>query len=191
MREILLRGGAAGEREGHMSATSGVSDDGGDAGLRAHADATVFRLTAEGVDLEFAGTEAFVEKQVLRFRSFLERAVGVAPTESAPAEPTRERVAFGDFASARPIREGRGAIQDRLLLAIFYLSEVQGKREVSSDDLMWCFQDAGWERPKNLHNALGILKRKLEHLQEGSRRGLYQLSAKGKRYAEGRFGEAN
>ena len=29
---------------------------------------TVFRFSAEGVDLEFAGTEEFVEKQLARFR---------------------------------------------------------------------------------------------------------------------------
>lgn len=148
---------------------------------------TVFRLTAEGIDLEFAGTEAFVEKQVIRFRSFLERAVGVSPEPENTNGQASERPAFGAFADARPIRAGRGAIQDRILLAFHYLLDVQGKREVSADDLMWCFQDAEWERPKNLHNALGILKRKLEHLQEGSRRGLYQLSPKGRRYAEGRF----
>lgn len=148
---------------------------------------TMFRLRADGIKLEFAGTEAFVEKQVMRFRSFLERSVGVAPIDVAPSAAPTESVPFSEFSGSRPIRAGRGAIQDRILLAFFYLLDVQGKREVSADDLMWCFQDAEWERPKNLHNALGILKRKLEHLQEGGRRGLYQLSAKGRRYAEGRF----
>ena len=49
------------------------------------------------------------------------------------------------------------------------------------------FRTVKWERPKNLHNALGILKRKVGHLQEGSRRGLYQLSPAGLHYLDGRF----
>lgn len=177
--------------------------------------ATVFRFTAEGIDLEFAGSEAFVEQQVQRFRAFLERAVSAAQAgtpapapapavpapgaagEAAPAPsetgaagtaaPAAEKVALDVFYAQRPLREGRGAIQDRILLFIYYLQHVQGKREVSGDDILWCFQQLNLERPKNLHNALGILKRKLNHLEEGSRRGLYSLSPAGRGYVEGRF----
>ena len=156
------------------------------------APATVFRFTAEGVDLEFAGSEDFVEKQVQRFRRFLEGAVGVesaAPAaEAAPTPvPGGPKESLEAFYGARPLREGRGAIQDRILLFIYYLQHVQGKREVSGEDILWCFQQLGIERPKNLHNALGILKRKLKHLDEGSRRGLYALSQPGRQYVEGRF----
>ena len=45
----------------------------------------------------------------------------------------------------------------------------------------------GIPEPKNLHNALGILKRKIGHLQEGTKRGLYALSTDGAAYIEGRF----
>ena len=153
---------------------------------------TVFRFTAEGVDLEFAGTEQFVEQQVERFRRFLEQAVGTAtPPVAAPAvaseSPSVPKESLDAYYAARPLREGRGAIQDRILLFIYYLQHVQGKREVSGDDILWCFQQLGLERPKNLHNALGILKRKLGHLEEGSRRGLYSLSSAGRSYVEGRF----
>jgi hypothetical protein len=149
---------------------------------------TVFKFTAEGVDLEFAGSEEFVERQVMRFRQFLEAAVGAegapeAAVEAAPAGP----VTFEAFCKPRPVREGRGAIQDRILLAIYYLNVAKKKRDVSGDDLMHCFRSVEWERPKNLHNALGILKRKLGYLQEGSGRGLYQLAPKGLQYVEGRF----
>ncbi len=149
---------------------------------------TVFKFTAEGVDLEFAGSEEFVERQVQRFRQFLHTAVG-APTEvAAPVEEKpKAPESFADFVSHRPAREGRGAIQDRILLSIYYMNVAKKKRDVSGEDILWCFQNAEWERPKNLHNALGILKRKLGHLQEGSRRGLYQLSPKGLQYVEGRF----
>jgi hypothetical protein len=154
---------------------------------------TVFRFTAEGVDLEFAGTEQFVEQQVERFRRFLEQAVGTAtPPPEAPAATPPEtssapKETLDQYYAARPLREGRGAIQDRILLFIYYLQHVQGKREISGDDILWCFQQLGLERPKNLHNALGILKRKLGHLEEGSRRGLYALSPAGRSYVEGRF----
>jgi hypothetical protein len=156
------------------------------------APATVFRFTSGEVDLEFAGTEDFVEKQLLRFRRYLEGAVGLpteAPAEEAPAEagPAVAKESLDAFYAARPLREGRGAIQDRILLFIYYLQKVQGKREVSGDDITWCFQQLAIPQPKNLHNALGILKRKIGHLQEGSKRGLYALSPEGQTYVEGRF----
>ncbi len=160
---------------------------------------TVFRFAAEGVDLEFAGSEAFVEKQLTRFQAFLRGAAGVpeahapaaapAPAASAPAAaPTNvSSETLESFYAARPLREGRGAIQDRILLFIYFLHRVQGKREVSGEDILWCFQQLGIPEPKNLHNALGILKRKIGHLQEGTKRGLYALSAEGSAYVEGRF----
>jgi hypothetical protein len=150
---------------------------------------TVFKFTAEGVDLEFAGTEEFVERQVKRFRTFLKGAVGLDEGSApAPAEAEAEAPpSFREFAAARPAREGRGSIQDRILLAIYYMNVVSRQREVSADDLVHCFRKADWERPKNLHNALGILKRKIGHLQEGSRRGLYQLSPAGIQYMDGRY----
>jgi hypothetical protein len=153
---------------------------------------TVFRFTSEGVDLEFAGSEEFVERQLQRFRHLLESAaVPEAPRPAAaPPEVSGDAESLENFCATRPVREGRGAIQDRILLFIHYLQKVHGKREVAGDDILWCFQQMGIVRPKNLHNALGILKRKLRHLDEGSRRGLYQLSAAGREYLEGRFGRS-
>ena len=151
---------------------------------------TVFKFTAEGVDLEFAGTEAFVERQVKRFRSFLEGAVGIdeGTQPSGGGAPAATEVPdFATFVGSRPPREGRGAIQDRILLSIYYMNVVRKQRELGADDILYCFRQADWEEPKNLHNALGILKRKIGHLQEGSRRGLYQLSPAGVQYMEGRY----
>ena len=152
---------------------------------------TVFKFTAEGVDLEFAGSEEFVEKQVTRFRAFLEGAVG----DAAPAaDGNAEDADSGDgdeslesFYGARPTREGRGAIQDRILLFIYYLQHVQGKQAVSKEDIGWCFNKVGLSTPKNLLNALGNMKRKLGYLQGGGRRGLYRLAPKGQQYVEERF----
>ncbi len=180
---------------------------------------TVFRFAAEGVDLEFSGSEAFVEKQLARFQAFLKGAAGIVETQtasgptasaqvpaahapgtaaSAPASPRSSGVVVAvptsprsetleEFYAARPLREGRGAIQDRILLFIYFLHQMQGKREVSGEDILWCFQQLGIPEPKNLHNALGILKRKIGHLQEGTKRGLYALSTEGAAYVEGRF----
>ena len=149
---------------------------------------TVFRFAAEGVDLEFAGSEEFVEKQLVRFRPFLQGAVGiVAEAPPVPVEPQAPKESLDAFYAARPLREGRGAIQDRILLFIYYLQKVQGKREVAGDDIQWCFQQLAITQPKNLHNALGILKRMIGYLQEGSKRGLYSLSPTGETYVEGRF----
>lgn len=160
-----------------------------DEAVAAAAPPTVFRFTAEGVDLEFAGTEEFVEKQVERFRRFLQTAVG-SPEPAAAATPATApaaHVTIEEFFAQRPVREGRGAIQDRILLSIHYLESVQGRGEVSGNDILWCFQQLGQEAPKNLHNTLGNLKRKIGHLEEGTRRGLYHLSAEGKRYLQSRF----
>jgi hypothetical protein len=155
---------------------------------------TVFKFTAEGVDLEFAGSEAFVEKQVQRFRAFLEAAVsdsaskGAASAEAAASADTADGADSLDaFYKARPTREGRGAIQDRILLFIYYLQHVQGKQAISKEDIGWCFNQVGLSTPKNLLNALGNMKRKLGYLQGGGRRGLYRLAPKGQQYVEERF----
>ena len=152
---------------------------------------TVFRFTAEGIDLEFAGSEEFVEKQVARFRPFLEGAIGqtaglALPAAEEGAGDGRED-SLQTFYDARPTRAGRGAIQDRILLFVYYLQNVQGKHAVSKEDIAWCFQQVGLTVPKNLLNALGNMKRKLGFLQGGGRRGLYQISPKGKQYVEERF----
>lgn len=154
---------------------------------------TVFKFTAEGVDLEFAGSEEFVEKQVKRFRAFLEASIGETPggRTAAGGDATTSTGTADDsletFYQARPTREGRGAIQDRILLFVYYMQHVQGKQAVSKEDISWCFNQVGLGTPKNLLNALGNMKRKLGYLQGGGRRGLYRLAPKGQQYVEERF----
>ena len=149
---------------------------------------TVFRFTTEGVDLEFAGTERFVEKQVERFRGFLEGAVGIRAEQSADEESKpREPEGLESFYKARPLRSGRGAIQDHIMLFFHYLQDEQGRREVTGNDINFCFSQLGIDLPKNLNNTLGMLKRNQRLLQEGTRRGLYQLSPQGKQYVSERF----
>lgn len=155
---------------------------------------TVFHVAADGVELEFAGTEAFVARQVERFRSFLERAIGFVPLDgSAPAPApglpaaAGNGASFEEFAEARQIREGRGAIQDRILLAIHHMEANVGRPGATTDDITTCFRQAGWDVPNSLHNHLGILKRKKGLLDDGAARGLYRLSDDGKSYASHRF----
>lgn len=149
---------------------------------------TVFRFTTEGVDLEFAGTERFVEKQVERFRGFLEGAVGIRGEQPTEEEPkAREPEGLESFYKSRPLRSGRGAIQDHIMLFFHYLQDEQGRREVTGNDINFCFSQLDLDLPKNLNNTLGMLKRNQKLLQEGTRRGLYQLSPQGKQYVSERF----
>ncbi|MFM8979236.1 MAG: hypothetical protein ACKOSS_02050 [Planctomycetia bacterium] len=164
----------------------------------------VFRFSGEGAHLEFAGSEEFVAQQLERFQSIIQRAIGQAPQaaagsagagagssqgrESASREATGRATATGEtpdaWVAARPVRGGRGAIQDRIVLFIGYLQMAQGKHEVNSTDIVWCFRQLGLEVPKNLSNTLGLLKRKIKFLTEGSRRGYYSLSADGRKFVQ-------
>ena len=150
---------------------------------------TSFHFSSDGIELEFAGSESFVEQQLSRFATMLQSFAGAQSggAISAPS-PRADRMTFAAFASQRPIRRGRGAIQDRILLCFAYLRDEMSKEEVGTDDIGWCFRQAEWDVPKTLLNHLGLLKRKHEQLQEGSRRGLYRLSPKGLRHIQSRFG---
>ncbi|MCB9902555.1 MAG: hypothetical protein H6826_14515 [Planctomycetes bacterium] len=158
-------------------------------------DRTVFHVTADGVELEFEGTEEFVTRQVERFRGFLERAIGFAATGQATLEAPdvvaahtpASIVAFSDFAAANPVRDGRGAIQERILMAIYHMEHNVGRPGATTDDISFCFSQAGWEEPGSLHNHLGILKRKKGLLDDSAGRGLYRLSAAGSDYCSHRF----
>jgi hypothetical protein len=76
-------------------------------------------------------------------------------------------------------RVGRGALQERILLFIYYLTEVKGRNEVGTEDINFCFDLLGLERPKSLANTLGIMKRTQMLLDAGSRRGTYCVTEKG------------
>lgn len=155
---------------------------------------TVFRFAAGDIDLEFAGPEDFVDAQVERFRGLLENAVGIESngkvemraTGTKP-KPKRPGETLESFYSERPVRDGRGSIQDRILLFIYFMDRIQSRSEVSARDITHCFQQLDIETPKNLHNTLGLLKRNRGFLGEGSKRGLYCLSPKGRQYVESRF----
>ncbi|MFQ5845758.1 MAG: hypothetical protein ACE5JG_12305 [Planctomycetota bacterium] len=141
---------------------------------------TVLKFTTNDVTIELQGSEEFVERQVRFFRHYLEPA---SPGAETPAEirsaGTDARPTLADFYQARRTRKGRGTIQEALLLFGYYLQEVEGNSEFSIDQIGGCFGVVGLGLPKNLHHAVGTLKRKHAWFEEGSKRGRYRVSAEG------------
>ena len=133
---------------------------------------TVLKFTTEDVTIELAGSEEFVERQLRFFKHYLDGA-GSAP-QPAPPRPD-----LTGFYKARAVRSGRGAIQEGLLLFGYHLQVVEGQPEFSIEQLGGCFGIVGRPLPKNLHHAVGTLKRKQGWFTEGSKRGLYRVSEAG------------
>lgn len=136
---------------------------------------TVLKFTSNDVTIELQGSEDFVERQIQFFKHYLNGA------EAEAAEETGKRPGLQDFFTARASRSGRGAIQEALLLFGYYLQEVEGQTEFSIEQIGGCFGVVGRPMPKNLHHAVGTLKRKHKWFQEGSKRGFYRVSDKGKK----------
>ena len=95
------------------------------------------------------------------------------------------RPALEEFMRRVRTRVGRGALQERILLFIYYLTEVKGRAEVGTEDINFCFDLLGLERPKSLANTLGIMKRNQELLDSGGRRGTYTVTEKGRGQVQG------
>ena len=57
---------------------------------------------------------------------------------------------------------------------------MKGRSEVGTEDINFCFDLLGLERPKSLANTLGIMKRTQGLLDAGSRRGTYCVTEKGR-----------
>jgi len=140
---------------------------------------TLLKFASKDVTIELQGTEDFVERQVRFFRHYLSEA------SETPSAKEPERPALADFFQSHASRAGRGAIQEALLIFGYYLQEVEGKPEFSIDQLGSCFGVVGRPPPKNLHHAVGTLKRKHKWFEEGSKRGLYRVSEKGRRLLRG------
>ncbi|MGH7163805.1 MAG: hypothetical protein ACREID_10005 [Planctomycetota bacterium] len=136
---------------------------------------TVLRFTSKDVTVELQGSEEFVERQIQFFRHYLNDREEGAP-EAATTAP-----GLAEFFQARSSRTGRGAIQESLLLFGYYLQEVEGRPEFSIEQIAGCFPPVGRELPKNLHHAVGTLKRKHQWFEEGSKRGFYRVSEKGRK----------
>jgi len=137
---------------------------------------TLLRFTANDVTIELKGSEDFVERQIQFFKHYLRD--GSANMEEAPVV---KRPPLAEFFEARASRSGRGAIQEALLLFGYFLQEVEGLPEFSIEQVGGCFAVVGRPMPKNLHHAVGTLKRKQKWFLEGSKRGLYRVSDSGKK----------
>jgi len=141
---------------------------------------TVLKFTSKDVTIELQGTEEFVERQIRFFRHHLSGSPpAAAPAPAAP--PKSDRPTLTEFFQARSSRSGRGAIQEALLLFGYFLQEIEGKPEFSIEQVGGCFAVVGRPMPKNLHHAVGTLKRKHRWFEEGSKRGFYRVSESGRR----------
>jgi|SRR5688572_4925216 len=170
-----------------MSKTADGTEEGGEA-----APAARFQFVSRDLRLELSGTPDFVNAQFDFFRPALRRALGypeaaapqapVAPgaIPSAPLDGGGGRSALEEFLRRVRTRVGRGALQERILLFIYYLTEVKGRNEVGTEDINFCFDLLGLERPRSLANTLGIMKRNQAVLDAGTRRGTYCVTEKGR-----------
>jgi len=161
-----------------------------------------FAFRSPDFSVEFRGTEEYVTGQIelvaARIREVLGTEAGPAAPASPPvptspempaaAPPPRKRAPLEAFYLRAKTREGRGALQDSILIFAHYLQFEQGRSEFSIDDLNFCFDLLDKRRPKSLANTLGILKRDRHWLVKGSRRGTYTLTGRGRERVAGLVG---
>ena len=134
--------------------------------------------------VEFRGSEAYVREQVATVRPrILKVLTGDSTVEVGEAAPVAGEMpaksGLEEFYLRARTREGRGALQDSILIFAHYMQKKQGKHEFSIEDLNFCFDLLNIQRPKSLANTLGILKRDRRLLHSGSRRGTYTLAERG------------
>jgi hypothetical protein len=144
-----------------------------------------FAFASPSFSVEFRGTEEFVREQVDMVRSRIREILAVTPVPEggevpAEAPETEAAPSLEEFYLRAKTREGRGALQDSILIFAHYMLEHQGKHEFSIEDLNFCFDLLNIQRPKSLANTLGIIKRDRKLLHSGSKRGTYTLSDKGR-----------
>lgn len=142
---------------------------------------TVLKFTTKEVTIELQGSEEFVERQIQFFRHYLEGLPTEGPRPESIQQDEGRRLSLESFYQERASKAGRGAIQESLLLFGYYLQEVEGQPEFSIEQIGGCFGVVGRPLPKNLHHAVGTLKRKHRWFQEGSKRGYYRLSDQGRK----------
>lgn len=135
---------------------------------------TILKFTSGEVTIELQGSEDFVERQIKFFKRHLNQEEAEAPKEES-------KPSLDEFFHSRSSRKGRGAIQEALLLFGYYLQVVDGQPEFSIEQIGACFPIVGRDMPKNLHHSVGTLKRKHGWFKEGSKRGLYVVSDRGRK----------
>ena len=105
--------------------------------------------------------------------------VSAANAQGAPGTPGLE-----EFYRRAKSRDGRGALQEMILIFAYFLRAYRGKDEIGIENLNACFSLVGVTPPRNLANTMGIMKRTQKFFHSGSRRGQYALTDKGVAYVK-------
>jgi hypothetical protein len=154
-----------------------------------------FKFRSKGLEVEFEGREDFLNAEIDHLRPALERelarvadAAPASPDAASPAARGAGGDASGpsleDFYRRAKSREGRGALQEMILIFAYFLREHRGKEEFGIENLNACFSLVGVTPPKSLANTMGIMKRAQKFFHAGSRRGQYALTDRGVAYVK-------
>ncbi len=153
-----------------------------------------FKFKSKSLEVEFEGREDFLNAEIDHLKPALERELARVAEESSasPGAPAAAGAAAGadggpsleDFYRRAKSREGRGALQEMILIFAYFLREYRGKEEFGIENLNACFSLVGVTPPKSLANTMGIMKRAQKFFHAGSRRGQYALTDRGVAYVK-------
>jgi hypothetical protein len=159
-----------------------------------------FAFRSKDLEVEFEGGEDFLCAQIEHLKPAFERelkrvAAEAAKTAAAAGAAAGAAAAAGDggqpgapsleeFYRRAKSREGRGALQEMIIIFAYFLREYRGKEEFGIENLNACFSLVGVTPPKSLANTMGIMKRAQKFFHAGSRRGQYALTDKGIAYVK-------
>jgi hypothetical protein len=157
-----------------------------------------FSFKSRRLEVEFEGRDDFVTAQIQHMRAGFFRedppaasAAGAAPSPAGAAAAGTPGTAavsgppsLEDFYRRAKSRQGRGALQETILIFAYFLREHRGQEEFGIDNLNACFSLVGVTPPRSLANTLGIMKRTQKFFHSGSRRGQYTLTEKGSAYVK-------
>ena len=162
-----------------------------------------FTFKSKGLEVEFEGGEDFLcaqiehlkpafDRELKRLASETTKAGAAATATAADAAPAAAPGNSGppgspsleDFYRRAKSRDGRGALQEMIIIFAYFLREYRGKEEFGIENLNACFSLVGVAPPKSLANTMGIMKRAQKFFHPGSRRGQYALTDKGVAYVK-------
>ena len=152
-----------------------------------------FAFKSSRLEVEFEGRDDFVTAQIQHLRDgfFRNDPASAAGSSAAPAAAATSgssavpgQPSLEEFYRRAKSRQGRGALQETILIFAYFLREHRGQEEFGIDNLNACFSLVGVTPPKNLANTLGIMKRTQKFFHSGSRRGQYTLTDKGVSYVK-------
>ncbi len=146
-----------------------------------------FVFRSQDLEVEFEGRVEFVAGQIEHLKASVLAQAGKTAARPAVVAPKggakgSEAPSLEQFYRRARSREGRGALQETILIFAYFLREYRGKDDFSIENLNACFSLVGAAPPRSLANTLGIMKRNQKFFHAGSRRGHYQLTEKGVGY---------